>query len=66
LKDRVKDAVLMVSHNMLIKARGERLNLIWIFLMTPGVPLWKCVEVNSSDTITSRIFRCDGAKQKSV
>jgi len=47
---------------MLIKARGERLNLIWIFVVTPGVQLWECAEVGSSDTMTSRIFRCNGAK----
>ena len=34
--------------------------MIWIFVLTPGVPLWKCVDVGSSDTITSIIFLCNG------
>jgi hypothetical protein len=63
LKGNIKEAVLIVNHNMLIKARGERLNLIWIFVVTPGVPLWKCAEVDICDTISSRIFLCNGAEQ---
>jgi hypothetical protein len=66
LKYSIKGAVLMVTHNMLIKASGERLNLIWIFVVIRGVPLWKCAEVGSSDTRSSRIFLCNGAKQKSA